>query len=111
MLKWGNKNLSSEEFENTLARKNDYYKEMLNDLTPDNILPGVKECIGNLRSRGIKIALFSVSKNTDAILNRLLLADEFDARVTGYDIEFSKPHFEGYLKAAERLDLSSEGGI
>ena len=105
LLKWGNKELSSEEFENTLVRKNDYYKEMLNDLTPDDILPGIKECIKDLKNKGIKTALFSVSKNTDAILNRLSLSDEFDAKVTGYDIEFSKPHFEGYLKAAERLNV------
>ena len=105
LLKWGNKSLSDEEFEKTLVRKNEYYKEMLKDITPDNILPGVKECIRNLKDKGVKIALFSVSKNTDTILKQLSLADEFDAKVTGYDIEFSKPHFEGYLKAAERLGI------
>lgn len=105
LLKWGNIDLSSDEFEKTLVRKNDYYKEMLKDLTPDDILPGVKECIKDLKDKGIKTALFSVSKNTDTILEHLSLTDEFDAKVTGYDIEFSKPHFEGYLKAAQKLDV------
>ena len=103
LLKWGNKKVSENEFNKLLIKKNDYYKELLNNLTPNSILPGVKEAFAILRKNKIKIALFSVSKNTDMILNKLGLLDAFDVKVTGNDVNNSKPHFEGYLLAADRL--------
>ena len=105
LLSWGNIELTNKEFEETLIRKNDYYKELLNNLTPDNILPGIKDAINKLHKLGIKVALFSVSKNTDAILEKLGISNIFDIKVTGNDVNNSKPHYEGYLLAADRMGL------
>lgn len=105
LLSWGNIELSKEEFDKVLTRKNDYYKELLNNLTPDSILPGIKEGITSLHNKGIKVALFSVSKNTNMILEKLGIEDLFDVKVTGEDIQNSKPHYEGYLLAADRMGL------
>ena len=105
LLEWGNIKLSQEEFENTLVRKNDYYKDLLKNLTPDDILPGIKEAIAKLHENNIKVSLFSVSKNTDAILERLGIKDIFDEIVCGNDIVNSKPHYEGYLLAADRMKV------
>ena len=105
LLKWGNRKVSTKEFNKLLIRKNNYYKELLNNLTPNSILPGVIDTIKILKKNNIKIALFSVSKNTDMILEKLELQDAFDVKVTGNDIQNSKPHFEGYLLAADRLGV------
>lgn len=105
LLGWGGKSVDQEEFDRLLVRKNDYYKAMLEDLTPSDILPGVQECLGALKEKHIPFAVFSVSKNTDKILEKIGLSDTFDIRVTGEDIEHSKPHYEGYLLAAERMGV------
>lgn len=103
LLKWGNKQVDEEEFNNLLETKNNYYKELLQNLTPNSILPGVIDCLKKLKESKIKIALFSVSKNTPEILRKLKLEDAFDTVVCGYDIKKSKPNYEGYLLAADRL--------
>ena len=105
LLEWGNIKLSNEEFESILNKKNEYYKELLTNLTPNDILPGIVETINSLHIKGIKVSLFSVSKNTDAILERLGIRDMFDVIVSGNDIKNSKPHFEGYLLAADRMNI------
>lgn len=105
LLQWGNIKLSDKEFEDALTRKNDYYKELLKNLTPNDILPGIIDSIKLLHSKGIKVSLFSVSKNTDAILERLGIRDIFDEIVCGNDIKNSKPHYEGYLLAADRMKV------
>ncbi len=103
LLEIGGLKMPPQEQKDWTDRKNAYYLEALSALSPRDILPGITECISELREEEIPAALFSVSKNTDFILKKLGLQDAFDAVVTGCDVEHSKPHFEGYLLAAERL--------
>lgn len=105
LLKAGGRELAAEQKAELLTRKNLYYLESLSALTERDVLPGVVEALALLKRRGIPCALFSVSKNTDFILERIGLRDEFDAVVSGKDIVHSKPHFEGYLLAAERMGV------
>jgi len=105
MLGWGNISATDEEFETLLVRKNEYYKELLKSLSPKDVLPGIKEAIDYLHENNIPVSLFSVSKNTDAILENIGMREYFDKLVTGNDITNSKPHFEGYLLAAERIGV------
>ena len=108
LLEWGKINLDNEQFDKVLEKKNNYYRTLLTNLTPKDILPGIKEAIEKLHKAGIKVALFSVSKNTDDILNRLDIRDYFDVIVSGKDITNSKPHYEGYLLAADRMHIDSK---
>ncbi|MDO4940258.1 MAG: beta-phosphoglucomutase [Erysipelotrichaceae bacterium] len=105
LLEWGNISVSQDKFNELLERKNNYYKELLAALTPDNVLPGIRETLNILHEKGIKVALFSVSRNTDTIIDRLKIRDFFDVIVTGNDVKHSKPHYDGYLLAADRLGL------
>ena len=86
-------------------RKNCYYLELIDGLGPDDVLPGCKELLSELKGRGVKIAAASGSKNAPHILERIGLAGMFDASVSGHDITHSKPHPEVFLLAAERLRL------
>lgn len=49
-------------------KKNTCYKEYISHMTPDEILPGVKEFIRAVKNDGMKTAIGSVSKNTMSIL-------------------------------------------
>lgn len=105
LLEMGNLELTTQETALWLNKKNVYYLEELTSLSQNDILPGVMETLHDLRTRQIPCALFSVSKNTNYILERIELQGAFDAIVSGNDITHSKPHFEGYLFAAERLGV------
>lgn len=105
LLKMGQREMPSREMEEWLCRKNAYYLEALLSLSPSDILPGILETISYLRGQGMPIAVFSSSKNTAIILERIGLSNTFDAIVTGNDIVHSKPHFEGYLLTAEKIGI------
>lgn len=87
------------------TRKNEYYKEYIKSLSPNDILPGVMDFTRFLKDNGIKIAIGSSSKNTPAILKNIGLDTYFDAVADGNDISKSKPDPEVFLKAAEKLGV------
>ncbi|MBN2563405.1 MAG: beta-phosphoglucomutase [Phycisphaerae bacterium] len=87
-------------------RKNAMYRGLLEGLSPADVLPGVRDLLGELRRLGTKLAVASSSKNARLILDRVRLAEAFDAVVDGNDVTHSKPHPEVFLLAAEQLGLS-----
>jgi len=86
-------------------RKNTYYREFLNQVTPKDILPGVMELLAELKTKQIKIAIGSSSRNTPLILAQIGLSDYFNAVADGNDITRSKPDPQVFLFAAERLGI------
>ncbi|MBU3099484.1 MULTISPECIES: beta-phosphoglucomutase [Clostridium] len=103
ILKKSQKIYNQNEKEELAGRKNNYYREMLNCLTPTDILPGVIKVLEFLRERGIKIAIGSSSKNTPFILEKIGLGSYFDAVSDGNDINKSKPDPEVFLLAAKKI--------
>ncbi len=89
-------------------KKNGYYREYIDRLTPDAVLPGVADNLNELKDNGIKIAIGSSSKNTPLILKRIGYEDYFDAVSDGNNITKSKPDPEVFLKAAEMLGIHPE---
>ncbi len=108
ILERAEREYSSEEKQELAERKNEYYKKSLVNLTPDDLLPGAKDTIDELKRRKVKIAIGSSSKNTPTILKQIGLADAFDAIADGNDITHSKPDPEVFLLAASRLDIKPE---
>lgn len=88
--------------------KNNYYRKLLRAMSPEDLGNEVKLTLDSLRSRGYKLAIGSSSKNAKFILERIGLADYFDAVSDGTNIEKSKPDPEVFLKAAEFLWLEAE---
>ena len=86
-------------------KKNTHYRQLLQNITPKDILPGVMGILDGLKLWGIRMAIGSSSRNSPMILEQIGLADFFDATVDGNDISNSKPDPEVFLKAAERLDI------
>ena len=85
--------------------KNDYYRSLLGEMSPADLSAEVKSTLDALRAKGLKLAIGSFSKNAKFILERIGLADYFDAISDGTNIARSKPDPEVFLKAAEFLGL------
>ncbi len=108
VLERANKTYTDAEKEKMAALKNEYYKEYIKALTPDDILPGVADNLKRLKDSGIKIAIGSSSKNTPIILKQIGLDNYFDAVSDGNNIKNSKPDPEVFLKAAQMLNIAPQ---
>lgn len=93
------------EKEQLAAQKNTWYTEMINQMTPDEILPGAQEFVESCRDAGIKTALGSASKNSMTILNKLNIAHLFDVIIDGNKVSKAKPDPEVFLKGAQELGV------
>ena len=90
----------------TLAeKKNNWYCEYISKMTPNEILPGAKEFLEELRHNGIKIALGSASKNAMTILNNVELVNHFYAIIDGTKTTTTKPNPEVFLLGAKELGV------
>ena len=88
--------------------KNDYYRQLLGEMSSADLSDEVKSTLDALRVKGLKLAIGSSSKNAKFILERIGLADYFDAISDGTNISRSKPDPEVFLKAAEFLGTAPE---
>ncbi|WP_037328602.1 beta-phosphoglucomutase [Runella zeae] len=86
--------------------KNEWYVELINKMTPDDILPGVKVFLEKTRQGGIKIGLGSVSKNAKPILEKIGIVEDFDVIIDGTKISKGKPDPEVFLKGAQELQIA-----
>ncbi len=97
----------SEEEKLALAEeKNEIYVRSLSALSETDVLSGANEFIDYLKSKGIKTAVGSASKNTPLILEKTKLAGKFDAVSCGLDTTKSKPDPEVFLIAAKKLGVA-----
>ena len=85
--------------------KNDYYRELLGEISPKDLSKEVKTTLDELRARGYVLAIGSSSKNTKYILQRLGLEGYFDGISDGTNIVKSKPDPEVFLKAADFISV------
>ncbi len=100
--------LSLEEKKALAEEKNNDYRELLRQMTPDSVTPQVRQTLAELRRRGYRLAVGSSSKNARTILERTNLLDAIDAVSDGSNITRSKPDPEVFLKAAQFLGVRPE---
>ena len=108
VLERAQKPYADSEKQEMAERKNGYYRELIKELTPNDILPGAIENLQELKRNGIKIAIGSSSKNTPIILKQIGLDGYFDAVSDGNNITHSKPDPEVFVKAADMLGIAPE---
>ncbi|MBC2318161.1 beta-phosphoglucomutase [Listeria booriae] len=99
------------EKEELAAKKNAHYVELLKDLSPADILPGIASLLEAIRAAGLKIALASVSKNAPMVLAALSLTASFDYLADAAKITHSKPDPEIFLVAAAGLGVAPENAV
>ncbi|WP_343363623.1 beta-phosphoglucomutase [Listeria seeligeri] len=109
ILKKGNRenDFTEEEIEALAADKNEFYVSLLQEITPADVLPGIKELIVALKKQNLKCAIASVSKNARTVLSALELEQEFDYIVDAAKITKSKPNPEIFIEATRGLGLKS----
>jgi len=93
--------LTEDEEEYYRTKKNNLYKELLQDLTPQDVLPGILDLFNELIDNNIKIAIASISQNAPYILEKLNLLDKIDCIADPKAVKYSKPAPDIFLKAAE----------
>ncbi len=101
LLKLGGVVLTQEEKEKWLVKKNEWYLEYVDAMSPDEILPGVVEFLDLLKDADIKIALGSASKNSMLILKKVNILPYFDAVIDGNKVSKGKPHPQTFTLGAE----------
>jgi len=93
-------------------RKNAYYRELLKELTPGDILPGMKALLLGLGERSVKRVLASASRNAPAIIDSLKLGPLpgrfFDGIADPNSVVCGKPDPELFLLAADIAGVGPE---
>lgn len=97
---------TEEEKEALATKKNEIYLSYISDYSPLNLAPGAFDLLMMLKTKKIKIALASASKNAPMLLKAMGIESFFDVVVDPSTIENGKPAPDIFLKAAELLRLS-----
>ena len=111
VLGWGNTQKNPDEKIQLAQQKNAWYLELIGKMKADEILPGVRQFIEELKSDGIRIALGSASKNSAEILERTGISNFFDVIVDGNSVTRSKPDPEVFSRGADLLGLAPESCV
>lgn len=96
--------LGPEEIKKAGDIKQGFYLQML-DSDQIEIFQSSVSVIKELRTRGVKLAAASSSKNAVRILKKIELYDIFEVNVSGADFEKGKPDPEIFLTAAKKLGV------
>jgi beta-phosphoglucomutase len=101
-------NLSEQEKMKYATKKNERYRTLLDKMTINDVTNEVRDTLNELRGRGFQLAIGSSSKNAKFILDKVGLADFFDAISDGNHITKSKPDPEVFVKASQYLKIAPE---
>ncbi len=111
ILDIGGKTLDEAIKQQLATKKNDWYLEHLNQMTSDEILPGVVDFLEDVAQQGVKIALGSASKNAVKTLEKVGLIDRFEVIIDGTKTTRSKPDPQVFQMGAEGLGVATENCI
>lgn len=91
--------------EEMMARKNRYYQEMLDAVTPADLLPGVADLFDVLDGANVHYAIASASRNAPTVVERLGIAHRLAALADGSSVTRQKPAPDLFRYAAARMGL------
>lgn len=126
------RNYTKEDFQESFGRRNDdILRSLFEDISPGEIeslsrrkeeifrslvrnnvkpLPGVLRLLDILEEKGFSIALASSApyENIELMLSEIGIKDRFHSIIGSEEVSKGKPDPEGFLKAAERVDVPPE---
>ena len=88
-----------------MQRKNEYYRQMLDQVSPADLLPGVPALLDELEAAGIPFALASASRNAPEVVQRLGIASRLAVIADGRSVNHTKPAPHLFRYAAARLNV------
>ncbi|NDJ86832.1 MAG: beta-phosphoglucomutase [Chloroflexi bacterium] len=93
--------------EEWMARKNNYYREFLESITPQELLPGVRDFLDAATEAGIKLGIASASRNAKPVIERLQVGPYFDVIGDGYSVVNTKPAADLFVWVAGGLGINT----
>lgn len=111
LLEIGKVHLSPGEKLQYAEEKNTVYLQYVSQMTPDDVLPGVRDFLHELKETGILIGLGSASKNARLILQRTNIEKIFNVVVDGNLITKAKPDPEVFALGARLLEVEAENTL
>lgn len=97
----------SKQFAELAQRKNEYYVEMIQQVGPKDVYPGILDLLKHLKKEEIKISLASASKNGPFLLEKMALMSYFDGIADPAEVAKGKPDPEIFQLAAEKVGLTA----
>ncbi len=102
------KELSLEKKKELASRKNKYYQDFLDNISQDDLLPGMSDILKRLQKENYKIAVASSSKNAKIVLKYLEIDNIFDTISDGNSVKNAKPAPDIFLYTADKINLKPE---
>lgn len=109
ILDWGGIYLPEAEKMHWADVKNNWYVNLISDMKPGEVLPGVLLFLRQAREAGMATALSSASQNARPVLKSTHLEDYFDVILDGNQVKKQKPDPSCFLMAAQALNLTPAG--
>ena len=106
ILEWGGIYMTEAEKLHLADVKNNWYTQLITEVKPTNVLPGVVSFLEELSTNGIQLALSSASRSARKVLQSTHLEQYFDVVVDGYSTRKSKPDPECFQLAARDLGVA-----
>lgn len=100
VLEDSDKTYTNEEKEHMAEKKNEIYRRLLSQMTPQDVKTEVREALSQLKNMGYLLAVGSSSKNAKYILERTALTEYFDAISDGNGLQHSKPNPEVFFEGS-----------
>jgi len=101
------RNYSEAQIQEMMDRKNRYYIEMMESMTPKDLVAGGRELLGEIREAGIKVAIASASKNCRTVLKLLDIISYLDGIADGNSVVNSKPAPDIFIYAAGLVQINT----
>jgi len=101
------RNYSEAQIQEMMGRKNRYYIEMMESMTPKDQVAGGRELLKEIREAGIKVAIASASKNCRTVLKLLDIMSYLDGIADGNSVVNSKPAPDIFVYAAGLVQVNT----
>jgi beta-phosphoglucomutase len=88
-----------------MERKNRYYHDLIKNMTPNDLTPGGRTLLQEIRNAGIKVAIGSGSKNCRMVLDLLKITDLLDGIADGNSVTNGKPAADLFVYAAGLVNV------
>lgn len=98
--------LDDDKIQELSDKKNQYYRESIEDFSPLDLYPGVIKLLDTLKAKNVKIALVSASRNALSLIKNMEIENYFDVVLDPDTIKRGKPHPDPFLSVAKSLGVS-----
>jgi beta-phosphoglucomutase len=101
----GDRVYTEPQLEAMMTRKNNHYQQLIESMSPADLLPGALDLLKELKQLGMRTAIGSASKNAQMVVEKLGIRDLIDVIGDGYSVDRPKPAPDLFLYAASQMKL------